>query len=236
MLSGCVRLAGHQWVYDPAVDDALRVLVVEDDTFTASLLTRTLSGNGWHVIGPACDSAGALHLVDDGSRPDVALLDLDLGAGPDGLELAVALRDRLTDIGVVLLTSYPTPRLFRPDRYEVPVGVRVLAKSDITDVSLLDGELRAAIISPRTVNSGAMSPVRALNGAVLTDRQVVLMRLVADGLSNSAIADRLDIAESSVEKAISRLIKRLDLNQGDEVNPRVMLARAVDILTRRRPD
>ncbi len=209
-----------------------RVLVVDDDRFTASLLAEALTGAGWSVLGPAHDVAGALALVDRETSLDAALLDLDLGPGPDGIDLAVALRQRFPAVGLVVLTAYRTPRLFRPDRYEVPVGVRLVSKADVRDIALVDAELRAAISAPHAINPGAMTPAVTLDGVQLTDRQVVVMRLVADGLSNAAIAERVGIAEASVEKAVARLIRRLELPVEDGGNPRVLLARAYDRLAR----
>lgn len=209
-----------------------RVLVVDDDRFTASLLADALVGAGWPVLGPAHDVAGALALVEGVTSLEAALLDLDLGPGPDGIDIAVALRQRFPDIGLVVLTAYRTPRLFRPDRYEVPVGVRLVSKADVRDISLVDAELQAAIAAPHAINPGAMTPAVTLDGVELTDRQVVVMRLVADGLSNAAIAERVGIAEASVEKAVARLIRRLELPVEDGGNPRVLLARAYDRLAR----
>lgn len=210
------------------------MLVVDDDPFTAGLLADALAGIGWEVLGPAVDMAEALGLVEGRSHLDVALLDLDLGAGPDGIDLAVALRDRFPNVGLVLLTAYRTPRLFRPDRYNVPVGLRAVSKADVRDIALIDAELRAAAIAPHAINPTAMAPSSSLDGARLTDRQVLVMRLVADGLSNAAIAERLDIAEASVEKAVARLIRRLNLPISPDSNPRVLLARAYDRLARSR--
>ncbi len=210
------------------------VLVVDDDPFTASLLSRSLETIGWPVIGPAFDAAGALALLETGVAPTAALLDLDLGSGPDGIDLAVALRRRFSDIGIVLLTAYRTPRLFRADPYHVPVGVRLVSKADVRDVTLLDAELRAAVAAPRAVNPGLLSPAITADGVTLTDRQVAILRLVADGLSNAAIAERLGIAESSVEKAVARLIRRLGLAGEVGANPRVLLARAYDQIARPR--
>lgn len=229
-----VVLARHATTYDRSVGDAGGVLVVDDDRFTASLLAESLAALGWPVIGPAFDAAGALALVDSGGVPKAALLDLDLGTGPDGIDLAVALRQRFPDIGVVLLTAYRTPRLFRADPYHVPVGVRLVSKADVRDVGLLDAELRAAVVAPHAVNPGLLSPATTADGVKLTDRQVAIMRLVADGLSNVAIAERLGIAEASVEKAVARLIRRLGLTGEVGVNPRVLLARAYDDLARPR--
>jgi len=210
------------------------MLVVDDDRFTAALLCDALVGIGWEVTGPAANMAEALRLVDDCSGLDVALLDLDLGPGPDGIDLAIALRERFPNVALVLLTAYRTPRLFRPDRYAVPVGLRAVSKADVRDIALIDAELRAAAVAPHAINPTAMAPSSLLDGARLTDRQVLVMRLVADGLSNAAIAERLDIAEASVEKAVARLIRRLDLPVSPGSNPRVLLARAYDRLARSR--
>lgn len=210
------------------------MLVVDDDRFTASLLAESLSAIGWPVVGPAFDVAGALDAVKEFSELDGALLDLDLGPGPDGIDLAVSLRERFPDIGIVLLTAYRTPRLFRPERYEVPTGVRLVSKADVRNVALLDAELRAAIAAPHAINPGALSPAVTLDGVQLTDRQVTIMRLVADGLSNAAIAERVGIAEASVEKAVSRLIVRLGLSTERDANPRVLLARTYDEMARPR--
>lgn len=233
-MSRDVVLARHVSTYDQRVDDARGVLVVDDDRFTASLLSESLGAIGWPVIGPAFDSAEALALVDAGATPEAALLDLDLGSGPDGIDLAVALRQRLPNIGVVILTAYRSPRLFRPDAFHIPVGARLVSKADVRDVALLDAELRAAYTAPHAVNPGLFLPVVTDGGVKITDRQIALMRLVADGLSNAAIGQRLGIAETSVEKAVARLIRKLGLSGEDGVNPRVLLARAYDDIARPR--
>lgn len=241
-MSRCVALAPQARAYALCVKDTQevremgkRLLVVDDDRFTASLLADSLSAAEWTVVGPAHSATEALALVATGTSPDVALLDLDLGTGPDGIDVSVSLRQRYPNIGIVLLTAYRSPRLFRSDPYHVPVGVRFVSKADVKDVALLDAELRAAIVAPHAVNPGLFSPVMTSNGVRLTDRQIAIMRLVADGLSNAAVAERLEIAEASVEKAVARLIKRLGLAGDSGANPRVLLARAYDEISRPKP-
>ena len=80
------------------------VLVVEDDTLTRSLLVSVLKTHGITIAAESANVADALR--DLGSqRIDAALLDLDLGPGPSGLDLAVELRHRDPEVGLVLLTS-----------------------------------------------------------------------------------------------------------------------------------
>lgn len=212
-----------------------RLLVVDDDRFTASLLAESLALSQWTILGPAHNATDALSIVADGAPPTAALLDLDLGVGPDGIDLSVSLRQRFPNIGIVLLTAYRSPRTFRSDPYHVPVGVRFVSKAEVKDIALLDAEIRAATVAPHAVNPGLLSPVMTTDGVHLTDRQISIMRLVADGLSNAAVAERLGIAEASVEKAVARLIKRLGLSGDSGANPRVLLARAYDDIARPRP-
>ena len=216
------------------VENTDAVLVVEDDRFTASLLAESLARLGWDVLGPVGSVSSALRAVSECDLLPAALVDLDLGSGPDGIDLAIALRDRWPDIGLVLLTAYRTPRMFRPDRYDAPLGMRLVSKADVHNVAVLDAELRAAIAAPHAVNPGLMAPVVTPSGEHLTDRQVAMMRLIADGLSNAAIAQRLGIEEPSVEKAVARLLRRLGLNVADGGNPRVLLARAYEQMARPR--
>jgi len=133
---------------------------------------------------------------------------------------------------LVLLTAYRTPRLFRPGRYRIPIGLRMVSKSDVRAIAHIEAELRVAIAAPNAVNPDVMSAATTRAGVPLTDRQVLIMRLVADGLSNAAIAERLNIAETSVEKAVTRLIRRLGLEREAGVNPRVLLARTYEALAR----
>ena len=231
--AGDVVLAPQPETYDSDMGDTSRVLVVDDDPFTASLIADGLAGLGWSVMGPANDVASAMLLVEC-AEPVAAIIDLDLGPGPDGIDLADALRERFPRLGLVILTAYRTPRLFRPERYRAPLGIRVVSKTDVRSVSHLDAELRVAIAAPEAINPEVMAPVVTDSGVELTDHQVAVLRLVADGLSNSAIAVRLGIAEPSVEKAVARLIRRLDLVVEPGANPRVLLARAYESIARPR--
>ena len=89
---------------------ALRALIVEDDGLTRSSVASALRLQGLEVIGEAAGAADAMRLAQSG-RPDVAILDLDLGAGPNGADIALALRRLNPAIGIVVLTTYDSPRL-----------------------------------------------------------------------------------------------------------------------------
>lgn len=151
----------------------------------------------------------------------MAILDLDLGLGPTGVDLAVQLRKRQPDLALVFLSVVPDPRLIGVDPSLVPAGSVYFVKSDL--ISGMD--LREAVALALLRASGARSTDTALPRAPLTDSQVELLRLLADGYSNREIARRRVVTEAAIERSITRLVHRLGLPSGSTANARVLLVR-----------
>ncbi|MBM3687200.1 MAG: response regulator [Actinobacteria bacterium] len=80
-----------------------QVLVVEDEPFIRGLVVRMIEGAGFEAL-PAGSAAEALHLVDD-TDPDAAILDIELGPGPSGIDLAAALTETMPHLALVFLTQ-----------------------------------------------------------------------------------------------------------------------------------
>lgn len=195
------------------------VLIVEDDGFTRMLLRSQVEALGHVVAGDAASVNEAMELARL-NHPDVALLDLDLGRGPTGIDLAHGLREMNPDIGLVLLTSYVDVRLIGAQR-ELPFGTIALVKRMLEDPAQMD-----AALSMSLHRSGSQTFQHGLDIAKLSDGQAEILRLVANGFSNAEIAKRRHLSESAVIKAVGRLVDQLDLkpHQGD--NLRVLLTQA----------
>jgi DNA-binding NarL/FixJ family response regulator len=103
------------------------------------------------------------------------------------------------------------------------MGSQFLSKQDLGDATILDQALHAAI----DLDNAPAPPRRQVP---LSDSQLEIMRLVATGLTNDEIAERLWLTESGVKRAITRLLRKLELDGG---NPRVQLTRAYYQLTGR---
>src|SRR5262245_5799953 len=89
---------------------ALRVAIVEDDALFRDLLRVALAGNPrYDVVYTAADAETALARL-PALRPDVAVLDIDLGAGASGIQLGMLLREQLPGVGIVLLSNHSVPR------------------------------------------------------------------------------------------------------------------------------
>lgn len=205
----------------------IKVLVVEDDAFTRSTLVATLEYEGFEVPGAADGAASAIASFNRFSH-DALLADLDLGLGPNGLELAWLLRKTKPKLGVVLLTSFEDPRLHRKEIDALPHGARYLIKQDLADRSQISQALSHA------VNETAGAPqttTRQHNpeSINLTNIQVQTLRMVAEGKSNSEIAQHRFISEKAVEQNIRRLAAKLGLK--DSKNQRVALTKTYYRLT-----
>ncbi len=151
----------------------------------------------------------------------VALLDLDLGPGPTGIDLAHALRIAQPQLGILLLSTYRDPRLVAPGRVAPPTGTGYLSKGDLTDIEVLRDWISDLVREPLRDRRHATDALPELS-----DMQVQVLRSLAAGLSTQAIAHERGVSVSAVEQTITRLYEAFDMPRDPEHNQRVRLARA----------
>ena len=201
----------------------VKVLLIEDEAFTRSLLSAALAG----PILDIHSGVSAKYALDTAaSNPiDVAVLDLDLGGGPSGIDIAHALRQQHPHMGLVLLTSYSDPRLSSAQERALPLGTRYITKSSLDDVNQLITVILRAKSEPlkteRNTHNGKTE---------LTDHQIDILRQIAAGISNAEIARTLGISDKAVENTVTRIIDVLDIPRDSSLNPRVQLVRAFSSL------
>ena len=207
------------------MSDTARVLVVDDDDFTRTLVATLVESLGHTVVARAGAVSEAMALADD-EGPDLALLDLDLGEGPTGLDLAHGLRRLLPNISIVMLTSYGDPT-WMGQRREPPVGARYVVKGSVNDSQVLANAIESALSDPLA------SDAKERNDTPLSEGQWEILRLVAAGYTNAEIARRRSLTEDAVNKAITRLVRQLDIEVGKHDNARVLLTQAYNRITGR---
>ncbi len=196
------------------------VIIVEDDSFTRSTLSAALQRYGVRVIAAVGTSREALALDD---VPAAALLDLDLGAGPNGIDLAIALRERRPDIALVLLTTYDDPRFKAANLPALPRGMRFLRKPGITDVRDIIDTLKDAVTAPFASAKDSAHPLSA--------SMIETLRMVAEGLSTPEIARQRGVSDKAVEATITRLCDHFGLERMPTHHQRVRLAAEYFTLT-----
>lgn len=199
----------------------MRVAVVEDDTFTRLTLSAALRSQGIDVVIETGSASEALQEFDR-AQPHAVLLDLHLGKGPTGIDLANELRQKSPYLGVVILSSFENPRLLNPSLPTLPYRTVYLHKQDVTDILKIKEALRISLDKTERVPNQFGTATTAISA--LTDVQLETLRLMALGFSNAEIAKRRSVTEKSVELAISRLAKSLGVEKSATINQRVHMA------------
>jgi DNA-binding NarL/FixJ family response regulator len=196
-------------------------IVVEDDDFLRALITNALETAGIKVLGSLKTAASALGIARQ-DQIEVAVLDLYLGPGPTGLDIAQALRKVDPLVGLVFLTSFSDPRLLDPD-IKLPNGAVLLTKSKVSSLK----QLVIAVLQAKNFPLGT----KTLEASTLelSQHQIQIWRLIGLGLKNGEIAARLRVSEKAVEHVIGRLIAILQLGGENKLNPRVQLVREFSI-------
>ena len=210
----------------PRTVASTRVLVVDDHPFALSTLTAALAGRGLDVRGAA--TAREAHALAIESRPNVALLDLDLGPGPTGIDLAHALRKELPAIGICILTSFRDPRLAGAGLPSLPIGSLYVCKADVSDIDIVVKVIELLEHAPLTRRPA----LQMTSGptVALTDTQVEVLLLVGEGISTAEIAERRGVSPGAIEQTIARICERLEIPKNSSRNQRVQLVQALNRL------
>lgn len=203
-----------------------RVLVVDDQSFTAATMQAALAGRGLECRAVSSAREAVTLLAE--WEPAVAVLDLDLGAGPTGIDLAHALRRDLPRLGIVMLTTYRDPRLVVAGLPALPVGALYRCKQDLTDIGLLVDAIRLLERSPLERRPSE----RAVSGptAALTDTQIEVLLAVGDGITTAQIAAQRGVSVSAIEQTITRICQGLGIAKDPALNQRVQLVQALNRL------
>lgn len=195
-------------------------LLVDDDPFTRTVLSAVLRELGARLVTSVGTSVAAMQAMNE-EMYDVAILDLDLGEGPTGIDVAHGLRRIHPQVAIIILSTYAEPRLLGRRQVSLPTGARFVVKQSISDTSTLERIIHNVLEHPLQHVELAQS----LEGvSALSDLQIQIIRLISEGKSNGEIARLVIMEENSVEKAIARIIKKLDVKADRTQNQRVMLA------------
>ncbi len=206
----------------------MRVVVAEDLFLLRDGLVRLLQAHGFAIAAAVDDAPGLLTAL-VGERPDVAIVDVRLPPTftDDGLRVALEARREVPGLPVLVLSQYVEQLYARELLADQAGGVGYLLKDRVFN----DDQFIDAV---RTVASGGtvMDPVvvskllgrRAKQEplARLSAREREVLELMAEGRSNSAIAQRLFVTEKAISKHSTSIFTKLDLAPSDDDNRRVL--------------
>ena len=209
----------------PSAADRLRVILVEDENLFRDLLRAALSQHPrLEVVGAYADGPSAIEAAAR-LKPDVALLDIELGAEINGIQVGMLLRRQMPNIGIVLLSNQSSPRVLSAFPAETLSGWSYLLKGSVRDVASLERAIEGAAAGFMVLDPHLVNARRARSGGVidrLTPRQREILSLVAQGYTNNAISEKLVIAVKTVEKQLNLLYQELGVDRGTStLHPRV---------------
>ncbi len=200
-----------------------KLLIVENDSFAGTFMSKSLDAAGFSIISVADTAPVAMKTFRE-TNPDCALIDIELGTGPNGIDIARAFRKLKPGIGIVFLTSIVDPRLIDLKGLDLPEGSIYLSKSFVSDTSEISESLHESIrvAKDKSLPCIIRYPKSQLQ---LTTGQFELIRLIAEGLSNKEIARKKFVTLKSTENSIARLAKKLDLKDSNTNSQRVLIAK-----------
>jgi len=206
----------------------VRVVVADDVMLTREGIVRLLNDAGIDVVAEA-DNAERLLREVRLKRPDAAIVDIRMPPThtDEGLVATHRIRTEHPDVGVLVLSQYVEPSYALRLLEEHPERVGYLLKQRVFDVAVLVDALRRVtegetVVDPTIVTRLFGRRRREDHLAELTDREREVLGLVAEGLSNRAIAARLFVTARTVEAHVKQIFLKLGLDLNPESHRRVL--------------
>jgi DNA-binding NarL/FixJ family response regulator len=206
----------------------VRVVVADDVLLTREGIVRLLRDANIEVVAEAQDAQGLLHHVRL-ARPDVAMVDIRMPPThtDEGLVAAQTIRAEHPQVGVLVLSQYVEPSYAMRLIQEHPERVGYLLKERVFDIAtvvdalrrIVDGE---TVIDPTIVSRLVGRRRRQDPLAVLSEREREVLGLIAEGMSNRAIAARLYVTERTVEAHVTQIFQKLGLPESPDQHRRVL--------------
>jgi DNA-binding NarL/FixJ family response regulator len=198
------------------------IVVVENESLLRDLIARSLEVAGFDV-STAANAADAKRAV-KATDPDICVVDIELGPGPNGFDFAEYLSREAQDVGVVFLTNLPDPRFANRDSKSITQNQAYLRKSQLVDSKELI-EAVNAVLKEQDVDKFRHDQNQTRPLAELSKRQISVLKLVAEGQSNSQIAEERGTTVRAVEGMVSRIFIALGVDAQGVGNARVEATR-----------
>jgi DNA-binding NarL/FixJ family response regulator len=206
----------------------VRVVIAEDLALLRDGLTRLLRDNGFEVVGAVRDGDALIHSVTL-ERPDIAIVDIRLPPTfrDEGLRAALQVRERFPDTAILVVSQYVEHTYAAELLADGRGAVGYLLKDRILDVAdFVDAVRRVAnggtALDPEVV--AQLFSRRESDGPLerLTPREREVLALMAEGRSNTAIAQELVLSVGAVEKHIANILTKLRLPPSESDHRRVL--------------
>jgi DNA-binding NarL/FixJ family response regulator len=208
----------------------IRLVLAEDQYLVREGLRRVLESQEEIEIAAVCEDLDSLLAAVDAESPDVVVTDIRMppGSTDEGIQAAARLRGTHPSTGVVVLSQYATPTYVLALLEGGSEGRAYLLKERVRDLDQLVAAIRAvaqggSVMDPKVVDALVAQNARSESSPLndLTPRERDVLREMAEGRNNAAIAEALFLTERSVEKVIHSIFLKLGLTWETAVHKRV---------------
>jgi DNA-binding NarL/FixJ family response regulator len=206
----------------------VRVVIADDSVLLREGITRLLEDAGFDVVAQVAE-AGALLKAVEQQQPEIVVVDVRMPPTftDEGLRAALVIRRQWPEIAVLVLSQYVEERYASELLAGSTRGVGYLLKDRVADIDeFIDALRRVAgggtALDPEVVGQLLARSRRVDPLATLTIRERDVMRLMAEGRSNAAIAEALVVSGGAVEKHVTNIFLKLDLSPDDQDHRRVL--------------
>jgi DNA-binding NarL/FixJ family response regulator len=206
----------------------VRVVIADDSLLVREGIASLLRGAGFDIVAEAATGEEAVELV-DAHAPDIAIVDIRMPPThtDEGLRAAAEIRARHPQIGIVILSQHVEVGIAMRLLAETPEGLGYLLKDRVTAIEDFTSTLRrvaagGSALDPKVIDRLLASRRDEGPLSALSAREREVLSLIAEGLSNRAIGDRLVISEGAVQKHVRAVFAKLGLAPGDEAHRRVL--------------
>src|SRR4051794_8117369 len=219
--------------YIRAVRGPLRVAFADDSYLVREAISHLLATDPRIELVAVCEDGDALRAAIAESEPDVVVTDIRMPPSGDdeGIRVATMLRETRPKVGVVVVSQYADPRYGLALLADGSDGRAYLLKERLNDRDRLMSAIQAvatggSVIDPKVVEALIAAHVHEERSALadLTQRELQILSLIAQGQSNQAIAESLVLTKRAVEKHINAIFVKLGLTQNEDVSRRVKAA------------
>ncbi len=209
---------------------AIRVVLAEDHYLVREGIRRLLETQPDLEVAAVCGDLESLLAAVEVESPDVVITDIRMPPDgiDEGIQAATRLRETHEQVGVVVLSQYSQPSYALALLEGGTAGRAYLLKERVEDIEQLVAAIRAvaeggSVIDPKVVEALVAAKARAEHSPLneLTPRERDVLRGMAEGKNNAAIADALVLTERSVEKVIHSIFLKLGLGWETAVHKRV---------------
>ncbi|MGC4051236.1 MAG: response regulator transcription factor [Paludibaculum sp.] len=186
----------------------IRILVVDDHPLIREGIAALVAGKrDLELVAQACSGAEGVDQFRK-HRPDITLMDLQM-PGMHGIDAIIAIREQAPDAAIIVLTTYSGDVQVRR---ALKAGAQAYLLKNLLHKDLLD-TIRSVHSGHRTISPDVAAMLADhLTDEALTDRELEVLNLIADGHANKEIAGRLSLTEEAVKSRVKNILAKLRAN------------------------